>query len=206
MEKIWFNDVSGFITPQNWYIFFPSVDMTLSEQLNSLMRLSIIFAVVIFIFKKDANILFVPIFMGLFTFLMYTVDSKNKQSDKMLLDKLGMMEEYTSKELCVKPSKNNPFMNVLASDYGDNPTRPRACRIVGRVKKDIKKNFDVNLYRDVDDVFHKKASDRQFYTTPSTTIPNDSVGYANWLYGGDKSCKEGNGPKCLKNMYRSHNV
>lgn len=206
MEKIWFSDIHGFFTDKNYYVFFPSTEMTLAEQLNSLMRLSIYFAVIMFIIKKDANILFVPIFMGLFTFLIFNVDTKNKQNDKQLLDKLGMMEEYTSKRLCQRPTKNNPFMNVLASDYSDNPTRPRACRFEGKVKRDIKKNFDVNLYRDVDDVFHKIASDRQFYTTPSTTIPNDSTEYAKWLYGVDSSCKEGNGKKCYKNMYRSLNV
>lgn len=206
MEKIWFSDIPGFFTEKNYYMFFPSAEMTLAEQLNSLMRLSIYFAVLMFIVKKDSNILFVPIFMGLFTFLIFTVDTKNRQSDKQLLDKLGLMEEYTSKKLCQKPTKNNPFMNVLSSDYSENPTRPRACWIEGKVKKDLKKKFDVNLYRDVGDIFHKTASDRQFYTTPSTTIPNDSMSYAEWLYGGKPSCKEGNGQKCYKNMYRSLKV
>lgn len=207
MEKIWFHDLQGFINKDNYMIFFPSSSMSFSEQLNALMRLSLYFSLILLLIKKDSNILFIPIFVGLFTYIIWTVDDKNKKSEKDTLSKLGLREEYISKELCQKPSKNNPFMNVLVSDYSQNPSRPRACRIQGKVKHEVNKHFDHNLYRDVDDIFHKKASDRQFYTTPSTTIPNDAVGYAKWLYGdGSGTCKEGNGGRCYSNMYRMTNV
>jgi hypothetical protein len=212
MEKIWYKDITGFINDKNFMIFFPSADMSLTEQLNSLMRLSIYFAIVMFLLKKDTNIFFAPIFMALFSFLIYNVDKKNKLHDQALLNSIGMKEEYCSndlcpksRELCQKPTRHNPFMNVLISDYANNTDRPRACKIQGRVKKDIKDNFDVNLYRDIDDVFHKKASDRQFYTTPSTTIPNDASAYAEWLYGTGKTCKEGNGDKCFANLHSKQN-
>jgi hypothetical protein len=208
MEKIWYQDISKFITKDNYSVFFPSSSMSFAEQLNALMRLSLYFSIVMLLIKKDSNVFFIPIFMGLFTFTLWSVDEKNKKSDKELLGKVGLREEYISKELCQKPSKDNPFMNVLVSDYGHNPQRPRACRMEGKVKHEVKKHFDHNLYRDVDDIFHKKASDRQFYTTPSTTIPNDSVGYAKWLYGdqSSSSCKEGNGGRCYSNMYRTTHV
>ena len=210
MEKIWFQDISQFLTKENYSVFFPSSSMSFAEQLNALMRLALYFSLVVLFIKRDTNVLFIPIFMGLFTYVLWSVDEKNRKSDKELLDKVGLREEYISKELCQKPSKNNPFMNVLVSDYGQNAQRPRACRMEGKVKHEVKKHFDHNLYRDVDDIFHKKASDRQFYTTASTTIPNDSVGYANWLYGGSggssSSCKEGNGDRCYSNMHRMTHV
>lgn len=206
MEKIWFVDLRGFMTETNFIKFFPSSDMTFTEQMNALMRFSIYFALIMFMLKKDSNILFVPIFMGLFTYLVYNVDEKNKMHEKMLLDRVGLTEEHMSKKLCQKPTRHNPFMNVLVSDYSTNPQRPRACKFEGAVKDEIKQQFDVNLYRDVDDIFHKKASDRQFYTTPSTTIPNDASSYAKWLYGTKRTCKEGNGGKCYANMFRMTNV
>ena len=40
-------------------------------------------------------------------------------------------------------------------------------------------------------------SSRQFYTNPSTTIPNDQEAFAKWLYyNPEKTCKEGNGLEC----------
>lgn len=32
---------------------------------------------------------------------------------------------------------------------------------------------------------------RQYYTMPNSSVPNDTLAYANWLYGKDKVCKEG---------------
>lgn len=206
MEAIWYKDIPGFITDKTYMRFFPSPEMSLAEQLNSIMRLSIYFAAIVFIFKKDANILFVPIFGAVFTYLIYSVDEKNRLGDRGILEKMGLGEEYGTGRLCAKPTKDNPFMNVLMSDYEKNPGRPRACRLEGRVKDEVKSNFEHNLYRDVDDIYHKKASDRQFYTTPSTTIPNDMGSFGQWLYGTPKTCKEGNGGRCYNNMYRSINM
>jgi hypothetical protein len=177
--------------------------MSFTEQLNSLMRFSIYLSCVVFLVKKDTNIFFIPIVMALVTYMMYNVDANNKKNDNAVLEKMGLMEELHTKKLCQKPSKDNPFMNVLISDYKEHPERPRACKYQGQIKTDIKKNFDTNLYRDVDDIFHKKASDRQFYTTPSTTIPNDAGAFAKWLYQTDATCKEGDGDACYKNMHKN---
>ena len=206
MEKIWFQDLTGLITAENYYVFLPTTEMNIIEQLNSLMRFSIYFAILMLIIKKDINIMFIPIIMGVFSFMLFNVEEKNKQSDRKTLEKLEMQEDPVTKRLCQKPTANNPFMNVLVSDYSQNPKRPPACKHIGVVKTEMKKNFERNLYRDIDDVFDKIASDRQFYTTPSTTIPNDSVGYAKWLYGQQKSCKEGNQRQCYANIHKSLNV
>jgi hypothetical protein len=200
-ELIWFQDIQGFITKDNYSKFFPSKEMTFSEQLNSLMRFTIYFSVLMFVLRRDANILFIVIFMAGFTYLLYTVDSKNKRRERFYLDKQNLEKNKITKELCIKPTQNNPFMNVLVSDYA-NPQRKKACEINGKTKKLIKKYFDNNLYRDVSDIYNKKASDRNYYTTPITTIPNDQKAFADYCYGKSKTCKEGNSQKCYVNMYR----
>jgi hypothetical protein len=167
------------------------------------MRFSIYFALIVLIIKKDANILFVPIFMGVFTYYVYMVDTQNKENEKMILEKMSLFKDERAGKTCVKPTPNNPFMNVLMTDYVKNPTRPSACAIDNnKTKREVKKHFEKNLFRNVDDVFHKNASDRQFYTTPITTIPNDQTAFAKWLYGQETTCKEGNGDKCFRNMNR----
>ncbi len=42
---------------------------------------------------------------------------------------------------------------------------------------------------------------RNFYSMPSTTVPNDQTGFANWCYKLPKTCKEGNGVQCYNNLY-----
>jgi hypothetical protein len=80
-------------------------------------------------------------------------------------------------------------MNVLMSEWTDNPNRPPACGYSG-IKDEIEENFSFNLYRDIDDLFDKNNSQRQFYTTPITTIPNDQGSFARWLYEVPSTCKE----------------
>jgi hypothetical protein len=89
----------------------------------------------------------------------------------------------------------NPFMNVLFNEWTDNPNRAPACEYNG-INEDIEQNFNFNLYRDVDDLFNKNNSQRQFYTTPITTIPNDQGSFAKWLYEVPSTCKE-NSENCL---------
>ena len=203
-ERIWFEDIQGFITQNNYKNFFPSKEMTFSEQLNSLLRFAIYFSILVFVLRKDINIFFIVVFMAGFTYLLNTVDIKNKRRERFYLERKNLERDPISKELCTKPTQNNPFMNVLVSDYGKNPDRKQACNpIKGKTKKIIKKYFDNNLYRDVSDVYNKIASDRNYYTTPITTIPNDQKGFAEFCYPQKDSCKQGNGNQCYGNVYRA---
>jgi patatin-like phospholipase/acyl hydrolase len=47
-----------------------------------------------------------------------------------------------------------------------------------------------NLYRDVGDLYGKSNSQREFYTAPSTTIPNNQTSFAKWCYSVGPTCKE----------------
>ncbi len=206
MERIWFKDLTSLFTKDNYDKFFPSKDMTFAEQLNTLMRLSIYFSIVIFVLKTDANIFMIPLFVGVFTFIIYTVDTKNKINEKLFLEDQSIKKDAKTKELCQKPSENNPFMNVLVSDYVNNPKRKKACDIrKSNVSKQVNEYFDKNLYRSVSDIFNKEASDRQWITNPVTTIPNDQVEFARWCYESKPTCKEGNGNMCYVNTFRTIN-
>lgn len=203
-ERIWFDDIRGFMTEANYSKFYPSKDMSFAEQLNSLLRFAIYFSILVFVIRKDTNIFFAVIFMAGFTYMLYTVDTKNKVAERFYLSENNLEHDRHTNKLCVKPTKENPFMNILMSDYSENPQRKEACDITkGSVKHKVKKLFDNNLYRDVSDIYDKNASDRNYYTTPITTIPNQQTEYAQFLYGQDKGCKEGNGKKCYQNTYRT---
>jgi hypothetical protein len=50
-------------------------------------------------------------------------------------------------EVCTLPTKNNPFANILATDYGDNPHRKPGCDITRRKAKRMTESmFNHNLY------------------------------------------------------------
>lgn len=96
------------------------------------------------------------------------------------------------------PSEKNPFMNVLINEIKYNPTRPAAASITEPfVSTNLDLMFKTQFVNDPTDVFGRSQSQRQFYTTPSTTVPNDQDSYQNWLYRiPGKTCKEGGREAC----------
>ena len=60
--------------------------------------------------------------------------------------------------------------------------------------------FNNNLFREVDAVWERENSQRQFYTVPNTSIPNQRNEFAEWLYKSRATCKEDNN-NCYNNYY-----
>lgn len=135
-------------------------------------------------------------------FLLYTYFYYNKEQAKIKEEMDNNNQAIINNKLCVKPSKNNPFMNPTIVDIADNPNiNLSACCIDNRkIKKDINNIFLDNQYRDVIDIYDRNSSQRQFYTMPSTTIPNNQEAFSKWLYYRKSSCKEGNGEQCFYNI------
>lgn len=197
-DKFWYNNPSILINYERLSEFFPTSDMTIEEQLNSAVRLSFYLSITLFLYKKNVNYFYIGIVSLIFTYLIYTNSDSNKYIEKF--------SDITKKKY-VKPTVNNPFMNILPDDYLKNPNREAINKINNyinpKINNLIDSKFNYNLYRDVNDVFNRNPSQRQFYTMPVTTIPNEQGKFAKWLYGNSKSCKEGNGSKCVSNLYEN---
>jgi len=66
------------------------------------------------------------------------------------------------------------------------------------VKAQLDDFFRIQWFSDPTDVFGRAQSQREFYTMPSTSIPNDQASYQDWLYKiPGKTCKEGGRGACL---------
>ena len=113
-------------------------------------------------------------------------------------------------------TKTNPLSNVLLTDYTDDPTRksaPPAFNDIGidTVNRTVKKTVqELNptidstsnqLFGGLYNNFELKNSNRAFFATPNTKIPNDQTAFANFLYGDMPSCKE-DGIQCVKDNQR----
>jgi hypothetical protein len=135
-------------------------------------------------------------------FLLYTYFYYNKEQVKIKEELDNKNQAIIDNKLCVKPSKNNPFMNPTIIDIGNNENiNLNACSIDNpKIKNDIYHHFIDNQFRDAKDIFDRKSSQRQFYTMPSTTIPNNQEAFSKWLYYRKESCKEGNGEQCFNNI------
>jgi hypothetical protein len=94
------------------------------------------------------------------------------------------------------PTGANPFMNVLLTEIGDNPTRPPAEN--GEfLKQQFSDEFQTRVYGDPTDVFQRNQNQRLWAVNPGTSIPNDRESYQNWLFRvPGRTCKEGNTRVC----------
>ena len=187
-EKIWYEDIPFFLSNYSKYAeFIPEKRLNLTEQLNALMRFSIYFAIIHFIVKREIYIVFLVLFMGILTYVINNNYTKTEEVKETLLNKLNIDEEGE----CYKPTKNNPFMNVLFTDYKDFPNRPKACDLSNTsVNENVTKLFEEGTVRATDDIFNRSGSDRQFFSNPSTTIPNDITSFTKWCYKIPKTLKE----------------
>jgi len=112
------------------------------------------------------------------------------------------------------PTPENLFSNVLMNDYDYNPNKKPAPpinkpdindTILSDAKLMIQKlnpgqpNIADKLFVDLGEQFVFEQSMRPFYSTASTTIPNDQSGFADFCYGSMISCKDGNLFACARN-------
>lgn len=123
------------------------------------------------------------------------INSDDKKATNEIKYSMDEMKLYENAK-CRKPTKDNPFMNPSIDDFNKENT-PIACNSNdNEINNDIDIKFNEDLYRDVDDVFDKKNSQRQFFTI-AHNIPNDQEGFARWCYKFPENCKE-NQERCLR--------
>ena len=177
-------------------ILIPDINMTFEEKLNSIIR-GLLFLGIIFtlVFNDPKYILFVLIIM-IISIIIYNYQyEKNKQIEKYLND--NNLDIINNKK-CVKPTKSNPFMNPNILEKNNMFA---ACSIENsKINKEMDEHFNENVFRETDDLYNKSLLPRQFYTMPSTTIPNEREKLGDWLYNAGQSCKENN-LQCYDNIY-----
>jgi hypothetical protein len=120
----------------------------------------------------------------------YDLDSKINNKKKLNYE----FNENYNKNKCRKPTADNPYMNIVFSDYLDASNVPEPCNS-DQSKDDAKYLYNSTVYRNIEDVFERQNSQRLFYTLPITTIPNKQNEFADWLYKTGPQCKE-NTSKC----------
>jgi hypothetical protein len=164
--------------------FFPARGMTPAERLNSIIRFVVYAAAAIAYYRADwmvfgLGMCVIFVLSIVFAVPCTTPECKQRQKDP------------SDRETCTKPNEDNPFMNVLAHEYGIN--KPPACPTTTTIMCESNKHFDKGLPREISDVYHNRASDRQFVTMPVTGNNGtpDTLAFRNYLFS-----ETAKGPKC----------
>jgi len=211
---------------------WPDSNMTNMEKLNAISRFVILASLLGYLITLNIGLIFVCIItLGVIAILYHVQSNKNKGDEKMKeKEKEKVKENFTNsilynevKDDYTNPKQNNPMMNVLVPEIVYNPTRNEAAPAFNtEVEKKINnntKNYVVEttfsdesakqkeyikrkLFSDLGDSYMFDHSMRNFYTNPSTTIPNDQAGFANFCFGDMISAKEGNEFALARNIPR----
>lgn len=219
---------------QNPSELFPVENMTYNQSLNAITRLVILITIVLFIFFRKWTFIFISFITLSSIWTLHQHHMGKFQKKKVsFYESANSIENFQNKnpatellgkpnpDIFQKPSSSNPFSNTLITDYDYNPNKKPAPPsfnintnddILNKAKQTV---IDCNpgqpdiadkLFRDLGEQLVFEQSMRPFYSTASTTIPNDQASFAEFCYGSMISCKEGNQFACARNLSRHTNV
>lgn len=191
MTEFWYDNINELYNKNKLLHFWPVKGMSHEDKFNSLSRFLLYAGVLISSYHTNSTYLILCIFLVLFLALASKNDTKLKEKQARSSKKLAHHNNprtMKTKERCQEPSKHNPFANVLMNDYNDNPEKAPACPYEN-VKEEVKDKFVQGLFRDITDIYDNENSQRQFYTTANSKIPNDQLNFAKWLYEKRDNCK-----------------
>lgn len=191
---LWTEDINQLFKP----VLIPTDHMSIEDKLNAITRFIIMVGTIVTLISRDTRILLLMIILVLMIPLIYSFQNKYQQQADTFLNqkKLGVV----NKEICVKPTLNNPFMNPSVFEMNDNHG---SCPIYDeKIEDEVDKLFASNVFKNADDIYDRENSKRQFYSVPGKRIPNDQTKFANWLYKTPPTCKENNGEMCYNKVYK----
>lgn len=226
--KYWFNDFQNILDLEKYNKLLPSKEDDYIEKVNTLVRLSIVIGLLTSLINLKVIFLFIPIVTMTITYIIYifrmnklNLEKKKElyrlsklpspkkylnipNTDKNIIsnDSIKKLEKYIEDYKCTPPTRDNVFMNALPYD---DRNRYEACNHTPELKAKMDSMFDIYPHNS-DDIFNRNDGRYAFHTMPNTTYPNNRDSFAQWVYGRDMTCKEGNGEQCYNNMYHGlHN-
>lgn len=149
--------------------FWPSDRQTAKERVEATTRFIVYAVVILFLIRRDSRVVLLG---ALVLAVLYGLYFNNMIPE-------GARSAFVAKGLqgFTMPTVDNPMGNILMGEYSSNPDRSPAAWYPS-VREEVQTDFDiVHPFEKVRDY------DRNFYTTASTTIPNDQAAFAQAAYG-----------------------
>ncbi len=183
----WISNPSILWNKDHIYELIPTTSMTYDEKFNAITRLIILVTILFFFFKMTFTIIIIGICSIFAVKYFYIKEGFTPLYDRSMIPSPN----------ATMPTVDNPLMNVLMTEYTDDPTRNEAapCYLPSIDKKiidSVKKQTKLDIYQNKFSDYQLDQSMRNFYTTANSTIPNKQGEFADFCYGDMISAKEGN--------------
>ena len=184
--SFWIEDPTILFNSRYITQIWPYSTMTRNEKLNAMTRFIIVVTILGYMCINRIAIVILGLIMAGIIVLLY-------QTNKEGMSMAPYFSSFPKNEI----SQNNPFSNVLVTDYKFNPgkkemneeyTPDLENRLNTSAKESIleqnKDNKDMEkMFVSDGDNLEFEQNMRQFYTTASTTIPNNQDKFLNFCYG-----------------------
>jgi hypothetical protein len=182
----WISNPSILWNKDHIYELIPTDSMSYDQKFNAITRLVILITVLIFFFKMTIGVILLGIIVVIIIRFFYKKEGFTTMYDRIITPQIDS----------TMPTVQNPLMNVLMTEYTDNPTRKEAApsflpTIDKKIIESVKQQTDLDLYQNKFSDYQLDQSMRNFYTTANSTIPNKQGEFADFCYGNMISSKEG---------------
>ena len=211
----WFKDISILYDKNYLMEIIPKKEYDFNRKLNAVVRFTIYYGILLYIFKRDKNILCLPFITVVITVYLHKTSNDDKQDDNFKglmntkgstnLSEIDMMIDEINTDVYRIPEIDNPMMNQNTFDLYENKKAIPTYNNPG-VKRKVEETLDSQVFKDSNDLFNRRNSQRQWYTMPNTEAMNRQTEFAKWCYMTPPTCKEGNGLQCANNLQTRYGI
>ena len=182
--SFWVNEPTILFNKKYITQLWPYSYLTYEEKLNAVTRFIILITTLGYILINRISIVVLGLSIIGIIVLLY------KKKEGLFFPYYGVNDQQPIEQ-------NNPFGNVLMTDYKFNPDKKPVLgeytpvveqslntKIKEFIVQENSNNNEIyNLFNNVGDQFSFEQNNRQFYTNPSTTIPNKQDDFLSFCYG-----------------------
>jgi hypothetical protein len=182
--SFWVNQPTILFDKNHITQIWPYSYLTYEEKLNATTRFVILITLLGYVLLNR----FIIVVLGLIVIGCIVLLYKKKEG--MLFPYYGINDQQEIEQ-------NNPFGNVLMTDYKFNPNKKEVnsdytpdlenslnSKIKDFIVQENNDNNEIyNLFNNIGDQFSFEQNNRQFYTNPSTTIPNKQDDFLIFCFG-----------------------
>jgi len=210
----WFKDISILYNKNYLLEIIPKKEYDFSRKLNAVVRFAVYYSILLYIFKRDGNILCFPFITIVITVFLHRTNRDETNDDAMKglmsskghtsIEDIDAMIMDINKDIFREPDDDNPMMNQNTFDLYENKKAVPTYNNPG-MKRKVEETLDNGIFKDSNDLFNRRNSQRQWYTMPNTEAMNKQTEFAKWCYMTPPTCKEGNGLQCANNLHNRLN-
>jgi hypothetical protein len=177
--------------------FWPTATQSADERVSASTRFVLYAMCIVYIINRDPRIFALG---GIALAILYYMWTSNMIKDGKMRSTIGDARlSSVFRSNVTLPSVENSMGNVLLTDYVDNPDRPAAAWYPS-VRTQVQQ-----AWSQIHPFERQRDAERNFYTMPASTIPNDQTGFAQAAYGKPfaPKCHDQGGAACDPDRFYS---